>query len=376
MVQATAAAISQSSYLVRMADSWMSQDDNESIDDISYGRATLDRGYEHVIELTGNGTLLDWYHTRMNRIVAEDGAFIPDFDETYYSLDNYRFGHSLLYWYERSGEDKYKLAAETIRGMYDRHPRTPTGGFWHRFTYENQMWLDGIYMADTFYARWTSLFDSNNQTAWDDIVLQFDKIEEATRKPEINLLVHGFDESKKAVWADPETGASPLVWGRAVGWYFMALFEILELFPQEHEGYERLMGYFVTLADGLVRSQDPDAHGWWLMITEANREDNYFESSAAAMFTWGLFAGIRKGWLDEEAYLQPALDAYTHLLEDFVSENEDGTITFEGTVEVGSLSGDATYEYYTSVPLVSDDTRGVGPFLLAAYEWELRNMQD
>jgi rhamnogalacturonyl hydrolase YesR len=351
--KATAAALAQPSYLSWMADSWMRHDNDESIDDISYGRATIDRGYEYVIEFTGNETLLDWYHTRMDGLVAEDGTIVPGFDETYYSLDDYRFGHSLLYWYERSGEAKYKIAAETIRGMYDRHPRTPTGGFWHRFIYENQMWLDGIYMADTFYARWTSLFDSDNQTAWDDIVLQFDKIDAVTRKPEINLLVHGFDESKKAVWADPETGASPLVWNRAVGWYFMALFEILEIFPQDHAGYTRLKQYFATLADGLLHSQDPDSHGWWLMMTEAGREDNYFESSGAAMFTWGLLAGIRKGWLDEKTYLQPATNAYAHLLKDFVSENDDGTITFNSTVEVGSLKGDATYEVSPSFLYIS-----------------------
>lgn len=237
----------------------------------------------------------------------------------------------------------------------------------------------------------------------DHIVLQWDKIEEIARVPSTNLLVHGFDESKTAVWADPVTGAAPIVWNRAVGWYIWSLVEILDLFPQSHPGYARLMKYFTTLAEGLKRAQDPESHGWWLVMSDPyiGVEGNYLESSAAAMFTYGWLAGMKRGWISEEEFLGPATIAYSHMIQDFVTENADGTVTWEKTVEVGSLGSNATFEvrfffcyffvpleilivcsllkiqsflqYYTGIPVVQHDTRGVGPFLLAAVEWEERN---
>lgn len=159
-----------------------------------------------------------------------------------------------------------------------------------------------------------------------------------------------------------------------MGWYIWSLVEVLNLFPQSHPGYERLLDYYTTVADGLKRSQDPESHGWWLVMNEPypGKEGNYFESSAAAMFTYGLLAGLREGWLDEAEYSVPATNAYKALIDDFVTEHANGTITFEGTVEVGSLGSNATFEYYVGIPTVDDDTRGVAPFLLAAVEWEAR----
>ncbi|KAH9436105.1 hypothetical protein MCOR02_005014 [Pyricularia oryzae] len=362
-------------YASRMAESWIKLN-NEQQRAAWYGRAALYTGYEAVIARTGNDTLLDWYRTKMDGgIVNPDGSII-DWRPMHYSMDDYRIGHNMLYWYERTGEEKYKIAADTVRDMLKGHPQTPTGGFWHRdVVYPNQMWLDGIYMADTFYARYTKMFQPDNQTAWDHIVLQWDKIEEIARVPSTNLLVHGFDESKTAVWADPVTGAAPIVWNRAVGWYIWSLVEILDLFPQSHPGYARLMKYFTTLAEGLKRAQDPESHGWWLVMSDPyiGVEGNYLESSAAAMFTYGWLAGMKRGWISEEEFLGPATLAYSHMIQDFVTENADGTVTWEKTVEVGSLGSNATFEYYTGIPVVQHDTRGVGPFLLAAVEWEERN---
>ena len=153
-------------YAERMAESWI-VNNNEAQRDRWYGRAAIYTGYEAVIARTGNDELLDWLRSRIDGLVVLQNGTILGFDETRYSLDDYRIGNNILYWYEKTGEEKYKIAADTIRGMLDRHPRTPTGGFWHRSpTYKDQMWLDGIFMADTFYAYWTSLFDADNTTAW------------------------------------------------------------------------------------------------------------------------------------------------------------------------------------------------------------------
>ncbi|RTE82486.1 hypothetical protein BHE90_002960 [Fusarium euwallaceae] len=371
---ATANVVAADSLLARMADSWI-RNNHETQRAYWYGRGVVYEGYEAAYELTKNETLLEWYRSQIDDLVIAPNGTIVNYDMTKYSLDNYRIAMNLLYWYQKTGEEKYRTGADFIRDRLNQHPRTPTGGFWHRSpTYPNQMWLDGIFMADSFYAVWTSLFDAKNTTAWDDIVLQWDKIQEITIEKETGLPVHGFDESKTAVWADPETGASPIVWSRAVGWYIWSLIEVLDVFPKSHPGYKRLRGYYKQLATALVKAQDSESHGWWLVMNKqyAGVEGNYLESSASAMFTYGLLAGLRRGYLDQKTFFKPAAKAYNHLVNDFVTEHANGTITWEGTVEVGSLNSDASFEYYTEVPIVPDDTRGVGPFMMALYEWERR----
>ncbi|KAI0416627.1 cell wall glycosyl hydrolase YteR [Xylaria grammica] len=338
---------------------------------INYSQMTLYGGFELAYNLTGDDKYASWYRSQIDELVLSNGT-IKGWDYGKYSLDNYRMGNNLIYWYEKTGETKYKSAASVIRQQIDRHPRTATGGFWHRNPeYPNQMWLDGIFMADSFYAKWTKSFDDKNTTAWDDIAVQYDNIEAHTRNTTTGLLLHGYDESKVAVWADPVTGASPLVWNRAVGWYFMSLLEVIPLWPATHPARERLIGYFTTLATALKKAQD-DSGGWWLIMTDkyVGAEGNYIESSGSAMFTLGFLKGIRLGLLDRDEYLAPAKKGYGLLVDKFVVEKDDGTVDWEGTVEVGSLNSNATFEYYISVPLAVNDYKGAGPFMYASYEVE------
>jgi rhamnogalacturonyl hydrolase YesR len=372
LAASVASAAAADTVLEHMADSYIRKGWPRT--SYHYGEATLYSGIEAVIAYSQNDTVTAWYQNQIEGVVLENGD-IYDWNLTYYSLDDYRMGMNMLWWYERTGEEKYKTAATTIRRQLDRHPRNRAGGFWHRQpNYPNQMWLDGIFMADTFYAKWTSLFDRRNASAWDDIMVQFDTIESRTREEDTLLLVHGYDESKTAVWADPVKGAAPLVWSRAVGWYFMSLIEVLEIVPTCHPGYKRLVKYFTTLAQGLKATIDADG-GWWLIMTEPypGEERNYLESSASAMFTFGLLRGMRLGFLSEDEYLSTAETGYKTLVDRWVTENpNNGTLNWEGTVQVGSLSSNASYAYYVNVPIVRNDNRGGGSFLLAAYEWELR----
>ncbi|KAF4953933.1 hypothetical protein FSARC_12289 [Fusarium sarcochroum] len=340
----------------------------------NYGEATLYTSFEDMYEYTKNQTYYDFFRSQMDAVVLKNGT-IAGFNHTHYSLDPYRFGNNVLWWYEETGEKKFKIAADAIKNTLDNHPRTPTGGFWHRdVVYPNQMWLDGIYMADNFYAKYVKLFQPNNATAWDDIILQYDKIDKVTRRPD-NLLVHGFDESKKAVWADPETGAAPLVWGRAVGWYFMSLLEAIEDFPKDHPGHKRLVGYFTGLAEGLKGAQDKKSGGWYNIMDEkyVGVKGNYIEASASAMFTFGWLRGLNRGLLSAGDYSKVATKAYKGLVDNFITRNASGTINFEGTVEVGSLGSNATFQYYASIKTRQNDLRGAGAFMLAALEYEKRS---
>ncbi|KAI5926460.1 cell wall glycosyl hydrolase YteR [Camillea tinctor] len=368
LVASAASATAAAPYLSWLADSYIQRGVDTNF---HYATGVLYDGIAAAYELTKNESYADWYKSQIDAIVQDDGTIV-NWKYDYYSLDDYRMGNNYLWWYERTGDAKYKGAADVVREQLNRHPRTPTGGFWHRDpTYPNQMWLDGIFMADSFYARWTRLFDSDNATAWNDIVLQYDNIDARTRNTTTGLLVHGYDESKTAVWADPDTGAAPLVWDRAVGWYFMTLLEVIPVIPESHEGHSRLVEYFTTLAAALLKTQD-ESGGWWLIMSEPypGADGNYIESSASAMFTYGFLKGIKLGLLAADEYLDAAKKGYNLLTERFVKVNDDGTLNWEGTVEVGSLSSNGTYEYYISVPLASNDFKGAGPFMLAAYEIE------
>ncbi|KAF4776321.1 cell wall glycosyl hydrolase YteR [Colletotrichum scovillei] len=297
--------------------------------DAGYGPAVLYEGIARAAAAANNATLLRAAETAVSSLVSDAGV-LDGWDPEWYSLDDIRIGNNLLWFYQRNttAGAKYKIAADGLRQQLNRWPRTPSGGFWHRAPiYEDQMWLDGIYMADSFYATY------------------FDLIEEHTRNHTTNLLVHGYDEAKDAVWADPVTGASPLVWNRAVGWYFMALIDTLQVYPKNLPGYARLQKYFT-------------------------RKGNYLESSAAAMFAYGLLRGVRDGFL-ETKYKDVGLKAYKALVRDFIRDDKNGLVSFTGTVQVGSLNSNASFEYYTSIPIVENDHRGSGSFMFAAIEAEL-----
>ncbi|KAJ3571812.1 hypothetical protein NPX13_g5252 [Xylaria arbuscula] len=341
-----AAGAAMATDLAIMADSFIARGVSSSI---NYSYMVLYDGIELAYNFTSDEKYLEFYRGQIDQLVLDDGT-IDGWEYDYYSLDNYRMGNNLLYFYETTGEEKYKEAATIIREQINRHPRTESGGFWHRDpNYPNQMWLDGIFMADSFYAKWTNAFDSDNTTAWDDIALQYDNIEAHTRNATTGLLVHGYDESKVAVWADPETGGAPLVWNRADA------------------------GYFKTLAAALLETQD-EAGGWWLIMSEeyVGAKGNYIESSGSAMFTHGFLKGIRLGLLDSDTYLAAAQKGYELLASEFVTEKDDGTVDWEGTVEVGSLSSNGTFEYYISVPIDVNDYKGAGPFMYAS--WEIENL--
>ncbi|KAI3396284.1 hypothetical protein diail_12367, partial [Diaporthe ilicicola] len=295
------------------------------------------------------------------------------------SVDDIRFGHSFLDGYNMTGGGEiYKTAAQTLKNQIDRTRRTPAGGFYHRYPdYIDQMWLDGIYMLDVFYARWTYEFERANTTAWDDIALQFDLIDAGTtvdRGRTNGLPLHGFDVSKTQIWADPVTGASPHVWGRAVGWYMMALVDTLDYFPEQHPGRERLLSYLQSLADAVVAAQDKTYKGWYNIMdpTFENKPGNYIESSASSMFVYGLLKGLRLGYFSGDKYEAAALSGYNLMTETFAGKRaSDGALVWGWTVQTGSLSSNGTFEYYASIPLFENDLKGVAPFIFSSYEYEL-----
>jgi unsaturated rhamnogalacturonyl hydrolase len=290
-----------------------------------------------------------------------------------YNLDQIYAGRLLFLLYRTTREERYKKAIGFLREQLRRHPRTSENGFWHKQIYPYQMWLDGIYMASPFYAEYGKTFDE--PAAFDDVAHQIILIEKRTRDPKTGLLYHAFDESKQMRWANPETGWSPHFWGRAVGWYVMAIVDVLDYLPTDHPQRETILAIFERLISAIVQVQDQPTGLWYQVMDQGSRAGNYLEASGSCMFVYGILKAIRKGYLANE-YLGVAQKGYQGILDNFIKVDDQGLVNLYKTCGGCGLGGvpyrDGSYEYYVTEKIVTNDYKGVGPFVLASIEMEGR----
>ncbi|TFK90641.1 glycoside hydrolase family 105 protein [Polyporus arcularius HHB13444] len=374
-----ATAALPASYAIWAADSAISRGQGNGLNAsgaplVSYEHGELQWALRLLYEKTGNKTYFDYIQQGVDRVVTSNGTVIGGYGfTTDYQLDPIRTGPTFLYLYNVTGQQKYKTAADKYRQQLETHPRTTQGQFWHKLRYPNQGWLDGIYMGDVFYAQYTHDFQPSNTSAWNDIQAQFtlmyqNTLQNATSPP--HLLYHGYDHSHTASWASPDRGHSPEVWDRALGWYMMALVDTLDIFPTSHPGHDALLSILRTLAPRVRDAADPSSGAWWLVITQPGRTGNYFESSGTAMFVYALLKGVRRGYLHDDGVVAAAKKAYRYMTNNWVVANADGTMNWLNTVQVGSLDGNGTFEYYTSVPTDVNDLKGLAAFALSSIEYE------
>ena len=338
-----------------------------------YTQGVVLNAIERVALARKDPALLSYVKTNMDRWVKPDGS-IEGYELHDYNIDEIAQGPLLFGLYERTRDPRYKQAADLLRSQLQTHPRTSEGGFWHKKIYPNQMWLDGLYMGQPFYAQYAKAF--NEPQAFDDIARQFLLVTRHTLDPKTNLMYHGWDEAKEQKWADPQTGLSKNFWARAMGWYVMGLVETLDHFPKNHPDRAAMIKTLRDAAEGLARVRDPVTGLWWNVLDEPNRAGNYLEGSASSMFAYSLGKAARLGYIDSR-YRGLAERAYNGLLTNLVRENPDGTVSLTNIVQVSGLGGnlrkdgsyrDGSFEYYVSEPVVTDDYKGVGPFILASLE--------
>src|SRR6187200_3011669 len=203
----------------------------------SYDMGVVLKGFEGIWMNTGDISYFNSIQKKIDYFVKDDGS-IRNYELDEYNLDHINNGKLVLLLYRVLGREKYKKAADLIRAQLKTHPRTKEGGFWHKKIYPFQMWLDGLYMGEPFYAEYSMVWNEDN---WNDIANQFVWMEKHARDPKTGLLYHGWDESKEQKWANKETGLSPHVWGRALGWYGMAMVDALDHFPKDHPGRKTII---------------------------------------------------------------------------------------------------------------------------------------
>ncbi|OIN57563.1 glycoside hydrolase family 88 protein [Arsenicibacter rosenii] len=338
----------------------------------NYEMGLLLKAIEQVWYRTGDARYFNYINKVMDQLVTADGN-IKTYKLEDYNIDNVTPGRALLTLYQQSlpNKEKYKKAADLLMKQLSEQPRTKEGGFWHKKRYPNQMWLDGLYMGEPFYAEYSLVF--NQPKNFDDIINQFVWMEKNARDEKTGLLYHGWDESREQKWANPKTGKSPNFWSRAIGWYGLALVDVLDYLPQDHPRRGELIAILNRLAPAIVKYQDPKEGVWYQVTDRVGDKGNYLEASGSCMFVYTLAKGVRKGYLPA-SMMQYADKGYQGILKNFISTDDKGLIHLEKTVLVSGLGGnpyrDGSYEYYLSEKIRQDDLKGVGPFIMAALEME------
>jgi unsaturated rhamnogalacturonyl hydrolase len=336
----------------------------------NYELGTLLEGMDAVWLNTADGRDFRYIQDSVDQLVAADGS-MPSEHPDEHQLDNILLGRQLLLLYGVTRSPRYLTAATALYEQLQQQPRNPQGGFWHKQRYPNQMWLDGLYMAEPFYAEYSSI--SHHPENFTDITHQFVLMEQQSRDPKTGLLYHGWDASKQERWANAKTGDSAEFWARGMGWYMMALVDTLDYYPEGDPGRAQLLAILRREAEAVARYQDPASGLWYDVMNKAAAQGNYLESSAACMFVYALARGVRRGYLPAR-YRANAERGYQGIVTHFIRSESGEDVTLTGTVKASGLGGnpyrDGTYAYYIGEKVAANDPKGVGAFLLASVEME------
>jgi unsaturated rhamnogalacturonyl hydrolase len=328
-------------------------------------------GMNAVWSATNDPHYLAYLQHAVDQFVQPDGT-IAGYDSQAYSLNNILIGRQLLTLYRVTHHEKYKLAAEKLRQQIATQPRTVSGGVWHSRATPNLMLLDDQFMLAPFYAEYAAAFHEPQDL--DDIVKQFTLLDQHTRDANTGLMYHGWDESHTAPWANVSTGTSANLWARGMGWYLMALVDTLPYVPEHDPHRAVLLAMLHRAAAAVKRAQDPQSDLWYQILDKPGVNENYVESSSVLMFTYAFAKGARLGYLPK-LYGIAAAHAWKAIRLRFVRTSESGEVKITGTVTHIALGAspadDGSYDYYLHAPVVDDDPKGVGAFLLAGSEMEL-----
>ncbi len=316
-----------------------------------------------------NDAIFQYVYSYPDSLISPDGI-IFGYRQDEYNIDNVNAGKLLFDIYDITHEERFRIAADSLRAQMLSHPRTSEGGFWHKKTYPHQMWLDGLYMGAPFVAQWASR--NNENVAW-DMMRQFTIVGSHTYDSSTHLYRHAWDESRSQFWCDSISGQSQHAWGRANGWYMMAMTDILEFIPDSAAGRTEVLSIYQNLAESLLSYRDSVSGMWYQVLDAPYRDGNYLESTCSAMFIYSFLKGARLGYLPEKFHAI-GKEAYSQFVSQFIKYNPDGSVSLSSCCAVAGLGGkqrrDGSYSYYLSEPVRDNDPKGIGPFILASLEVE------
>jgi unsaturated rhamnogalacturonyl hydrolase len=371
--QETAQISNQLKWSERMALSIMKrhpesyQIDDKKTPQWDYVHALVLTSFEALYKNTNDQKYYNYIKQYADATIDQNGE-VSSYKFDTYNIDMVTAGRLLFNLYTTTKDTRYLKVMQLLRKQITEQPRTASGGFWHKKIYPNQMWLDGLYMGEPFYAQYTTQFE--NGVKLDDIAYQFELIQLHATDLKTGLLYHGWDESKQMPWADKTTGCSPNFWSRSIGWYVMALVDVLDYFPENHPKRKSLIGYLNAISNSLVQFQDPS--GLWYQVTDkGGSEGNYLESSGSSMFAYAMAKGVNKGYLPMK-FKAIANKAFDGLTTQLIKTDPDGQIHITNACAVSGLGGnpyrDGSYTYYVNERKKDNDPKATGSFILAALE--------
>ena len=319
---------------------------------------------------TGKKKYIDFIDKFVDYYVFEDGS-IRGYEKETYNVDNINEGRVLFDLYRETGKEKYKKAIRLLYSQLESQPRTALGNFWHKKIYPEQVWLDGLYMAQVFYTRYETEFNGGKNYA--DIVKQFQNVYDNMYDKQKRLYYHGWDYSKTAFWSDKKTGLSKSFWLRSVGWYTVGLVDAIGYFSDEAKELKaQLVKIFKDTVEGLERYIDPKEKMFWQVVDQGGREGNYLETSGSAMIAYAMMKGARLGLVDNR-FAKVGEEVFNGICKKYLSD-EGGKLNLGGICLMAGLGPetnkkrDGTFEYYISEPVVENDAKGTGPFVMAYTE--------
>ena len=332
------------------------------------------KAFLDVYETTGDEAVFKYVDSWYDMMIDEGGN--PHrYNLTSYNIDNICPGRTLLTLYQRTKKEKYLKTLHLLHKQLEEQPRTPEGGYWHKAIYPNQIWLDGLYMGEPFLVEYAKLLgdDQMFKEACEESMHQFLTAARVTYDPVTGLHRHAYDSSRKMFWCDPETGQSEHCWARALGWYCIAVVDVLETVPHDIKGRNEVVDVFRRIINTIPHFADPKTGMWYQVMDQPGREGNYLEATANAMFTYAILKGVRLGLL-EKSWLKYGKRCWKNLLKTFVTVDENGLVNLDQCCTVGGLGGGENrkgdFAYYISEPIKSNDPKGIGPFIWAALEME------
>ncbi|SEV86343.1 glycoside hydrolase family 88/105 protein [[Clostridium] fimetarium] len=305
----------------------------------------------------------------LKKYINEDGS-INFYNNMDYNIDNVSTGTVLFFAYEETGDEKYRTAIENIMDQLRKQPRTEAGNFWHKMIYPNQVWLDGLYMGQVFYMQYETKFGGKEH--YNDIISQFKNVRKYIFNEEKGLYYHAYDSLKEQPWANKETGVSPNHWLRAIGWYLLAIIDTMSVMEQPiYEYYRELQSLFKEAIAGVLQYQDKETGLFYQIVDKADAEGNYLETSGSVKIAYAILKACRMKVLLSEKYEDNAFHILNSLI-DTRLEEVDKKLQLGGICGVAGLGGkekrDGTLKYYFNEPVIYDDHKGVGPFIMAYSE--------
>ncbi|MBU3072205.1 glycoside hydrolase family 88/105 protein [Clostridium estertheticum] len=338
-----------------------------------YDNGVIFKGIELLWKITKDKKYFDFIKKNMDFFIDETGD-IKKYSVTEYNIDHVNNGKLLFLLYKETGLEKYKKAAFLLREQLRNHPRTSEGAFWHKQIYPYQIWLDGLYMGSPFFAEFIKEFGETSE--FDDVTKQFLICERHAKDSVTGLLYHAWDEKKVQPWCNKETGLSKNFWGRSMGWYVMAIVDVLDYLPENHKDRARIIEILNEVLEALLKVRDEKTGLWYQVLDKGTQKGNYIESSASCMILYAIAKGSNKGYIPKK-WVAIAKTTYKNIVDEFIMVTKDGLVNLNKTCAVAGLGGatkrDGTYEYYISEPIVTNDAKGIGAFILAAAEMEILN---